>query len=183
MVWTFLQNFSFIPRKASEEKIFYFYFLKFILSVALATKQIQQFGQNIYVWYRTTQGTFLKSFCQNICSEVETRGPLVLYCSPVYWGYLKISFVCLCWGLTSQSTIFQSCRDGATTSWVINQYFQGVKCLAQRHNTAAVGFEPLTSRSGVRHSTTEPPRSTLKISSYWGKSFKILNPSDLERGQ
>ena len=65
----------------------------------------------------------------------------------------------LCWGLTSQSTIFQSCRDGATASWVINQYFRGVKCLAQGHNTAAVGFEPPASRSGVRHSTTEPPRS------------------------
>ena len=65
----------------------------------------------------------------------------------------------LCWGLTSQSTIFQSYRDGATASWVINQYFRGVKCLAQGHNTAAVGFEPPTSRSGVRHSTTEPPRS------------------------
>ena len=72
---------------------------------------------------------------------------------------LYILFVCLCWGLTSQSTIFQSCRDGATASWVINQYFQGVKCLAQGHNTAAVGLKPPTSRSGVRHSTTEPPRS------------------------
>ena len=67
----------------------------------------------------------------------------------------------LCWGLTSQSTIFQSCRDGAIASWVINQYFRGVKCLAQGHNTAAVGLEPRTSRSGVRHSTTEPPRSPL----------------------
>ena len=67
----------------------------------------------------------------------------------------------LCWGLTSQSTIFQSCRDGAIASWVINQYFRGVKCLAQGHNTAAVGFEPRTSRSGVRYSTTEPPRSPL----------------------
>ena len=65
----------------------------------------------------------------------------------------------LCWGLTSQSTIFQSYRDGAIASWVINQYFRGVKCLAQGHNTAAVGLEPRTSRSGVRHSTTEPPRS------------------------
>ena len=70
-----------------------------------------------------------------------------------------ICFVCLCWGLMSQSTIFQSCRDGATASWVINQYFRGVKCLAQGHNTAAVGLEPPTSCSGVRHSTTEPPRS------------------------
>ena len=73
-------------------------------------------------------------------------------------GFMKV-FVCLCWGLTSQSTIFQSCRDGATASWVINQYFRGVKCLAQGHNTAAVGIEPPTSRSGVLHSTTEPPRS------------------------
>ena len=71
-------------------------------------------------------------------------------------------FVCLCWGLTSQSTIFQSYRDGAIASWVINQYFRGVKSLAQGHNTAAVGLEPRTSRSGVRHSTTEPPRSPLQ---------------------
>ena len=68
----------------------------------------------------------------------------------------------LCWGLTSQSTIFQSCGDGAIASWVINQYFQGVKCLAQGHNTAEVGLEPWTSSSGVRHSTTEPPRSPTK---------------------
>ena len=72
-------------------------------------------------------------------------------------GSFKVGW--LCWGLTSQSTIFQSCRDGAIASWVINQYFRGVKCLAQGHNTAAVGLEPRTSRSGVRHSTTEPPRS------------------------
>ena len=65
----------------------------------------------------------------------------------------------LCWGLTSQSTIFQLCWDGAIASWVFNQYFRGVKCLAQGHNTAEVGLEPRTSRSGVRHSTTEPPRS------------------------
>ena len=59
---------------------------------------------------------------------------------------------------------FQSYRDGAIASWVINQYFRGVKCLAQGHNTAAVGLEPRTSRSGVRHSTTEPPRSPTKES-------------------
>ena len=76
----------------------------------------------------------------------------------------------LCWGLTSQSTIFQSCRDGAIASWVINQYFRGVKCLAQGHNTAAVGLEPRTSRSGVRHSTTEPPRSPNKMSVHPAKT-------------
>ena len=66
------------------------------------------------------------------------------YCSLncISGSWEKILFVCLCWGLMSQSTIFQSCWDGATASWVINQYFQGVKCLAQGHNTAEVGFEP-----------------------------------------
>ena len=86
-----------------------------------------------------------------------------------------ISFVWfwLCWGLTSQSTIFQSCGDGAIASWVINQYFRGVKFLAQGHNTAAVGLEPRTSRSGVRHSTTEPPRSPFSCLRFW-KIFKYL---------
>ena len=85
----------------------------------------------------------------------------------------------LCWGLTSQSTIFQSCRDGAIASWVINQYFRGVKCLAQGHNTAAVGLEPRTSRSRVRHSTTEPPRSPLWL----GRKVYDISPghSSLEK--
>ena len=79
----------------------------------------------------------------------------------------------LCWGLTSQSTIFQSCRDGAIASWVVNHYFRGVKCLAQGHNTAAVGLEPRTSRSGVRHSTTEPPRSPPHPSNLSGQNPPI----------
>ena len=45
---------------------------------------------------------------------------------------------------------------------------------------AAVGFEPPTSRSGVRHSTTEPPRSPLMIATeqvFMNKrnNFIILN--------
>ena len=83
--------------------------------------------------------------------------------------WLSTSWYCLCWGLTSQSTILQSCRDKATSSWVINQYFRGVKCLAQGHNMAAVGFKPPTSRSGVRHTTTEPPRSPKLILLSTGK--------------
>ena len=35
------------------------------------------------------------------------------------------------------------------------KYFHEVKCLAQGHNMAEVGFEPPTSRSGVRCPTTE----------------------------
>ena len=81
----------------------------------------------------------------------------------IFWKYESVGW--LCWGLTSQSTIFQSCRDGAIASWVINQYFRGVKCLAQGHNTAALGFEPRTSRSGVRHSSMNQydPTFDLKI--------------------
>ena len=91
------------------------------------------------------------------------------------------TFVCV----EAQSTIFQSCRDGATASWVINQNFRGVKCLAQGHNTAEVGFEPETSRSGVRHSTTEPPRSPL-IRTKWvqwhkypGRNIELLERLNL----
>ena len=37
-------------------------------------------------------------------------------------------------------------------------------CLAQGHNTVTlVGFEPRTSRFGVRRSTTTPPRSLIYI--------------------
>ena len=67
------------------------------------------------------------------------------------------------------------CRDGATASWVINQYFRGVKCLAQGHNMAAVGVEPPTSRSGVRHSTTEPPRSPFFLFVLFS-FFKSIRP-------
>ena len=97
----------------------------------------------------------------------------IIYTKKCFNRLKKIRFGWLCWGLTSQSTIFQSCRDGAIASWVINQYFRGVKCLAQGHNTAAVGLEPRTSRSGVRHSTTEPPRSPKKIR---GSKFQIMFP-------
>ena len=39
------------------------------------------------------------------------------------------------------------------------QYFQEKKCPAQGHKMAESGFEPPTSRSGVRCSTTEPSLS------------------------
>ena len=82
----------------------------------------------------------------------------------------KLGFVCLFVLRLNVpvATIFQSCLDRDTASWVINQYFRGVKCLAQGHNTAVVGFEPRTSRSRVRHSTTEPPRSPDKLGNHSG---------------
>ena len=78
----------------------------------------------------------------------------------------------------SQSTNFQSSRVGATASCVnkrclrpdMYQYFRGVKCLAKGHNLEEVGFEPPTSRSGVRHSTTEPLQSSWQNS---GRKSKV----------
>ena len=46
-------------------------------------------------------------------------------------------------------TIFQSCWDGDTASCVFISTWENLKCLAQGHYTAVVGFEPWTSRSGV----------------------------------
>ena len=71
---------------------------------------------------------------------------------------------CLCWGLTSQSTIFQSYRDGATASWVINQYFRGVKCLAQGHNTVAVGMYYL-----FYYTEITIRQETLREWCWWGR--------------
>ena len=48
-------------------------FCKFSFLVTMATNQIQQFRQNSYGWSRTTQGTFLYNFCQNIYSEIEIK--------------------------------------------------------------------------------------------------------------
>ena len=52
-------KFQLHPLMASGEMIFFIFFCKYNLSVAMATNQIQQFGQNSYASYRTTQGTFL----------------------------------------------------------------------------------------------------------------------------
>ena len=49
-VMNILQSFSFMPFMASKEMIFLIFFREFILSVAMATNQIQWFGQNSYVW-------------------------------------------------------------------------------------------------------------------------------------
>ena len=108
-------------------------------------------------------------------SDWATPFPFFLFRGGIPWVSIDVPIEVgwLCWGLTSQSTIFQSCWDGAIASWVINQYFRGVKCLAQGHNTAEVGLEPRTSRSGVRHSTTEPPRSPpIEVS---GVCLNIIN--------
>ena len=40
----------------------------------------------------------------------------------------------------------------------INQYFGNLKVSCSNDTTAVVGFEPWTSRPGVRSSTTEPKR-------------------------
>ena len=96
-----------------------------------------------------------------LITHYSTKSYNFIVCLRAVMICMAVCLFCLCWGLTSKSTIFQSCRDGATASWVINQYFRGVKCLAQGHNTAAVGIEPPTSRSGVRCMTESTCREVV----------------------
>ena len=113
-----------------------------------------------------------------LCPPPTGRGHIGFGADPVGVG-VTLSCLHMCLGLTSQSTIFQSCRDGATASWVINQYFRGVKCLAQGHNTAAVGFEPPTSRSGVRHATTDKPKSVCLHVVSWTIGWNVTKFASL----
>ena len=86
----------------------------------------------------------------------------------------------LCWGLTSQSTIFQSCRDGAIASWVINQYFRGVKCLAQGHNTAAVGLELCEGKCGFPIHSHSPNWKSVKLINKYGIWPRLMRPLILQ---
>ena len=45
----------------------------FRLSVAMAINQNEEFVQLLYAWWRTTQQTFIKKFCQNTCSEITIK--------------------------------------------------------------------------------------------------------------
>ena len=64
----------------------------------------------------------------------------------------------LCHGLTSQSTIFQSCRDGATASWVLPVVL-GSKVSCSRTRQRLVS----NPHFGVQHSKTEPPCSPILV--------------------
>ena len=39
----------------------------------MATNQNEEFVQLLYAWWRTTQQTFIKKFCQNTCSEIAIK--------------------------------------------------------------------------------------------------------------
>ena len=66
---------------------------------------------------------------------------------------------------TSQSTIFQSCRDCATASWVLPVLSGSkVSCSSTQHGGGRLRT-PIF-RSGVRRSTTEPPRSPSQYYDY-----------------
>ena len=45
----------------------------FRLSAVMATNQNEEFVQLLYAWWRTTQQTFIKMFCQNTCSDTVIK--------------------------------------------------------------------------------------------------------------
>ena len=67
--------------------------------------------------------------------------------------------------LTSQSAIFSLFgTEPPLPEYLRNTNTLGtLKCLAQGHYTAVVGFEPWTSRSVIRSSSTVPPRPLGRI--------------------
>ena len=63
----------------------------------------------------------------------------------VFIAFKGTSFLYFIWFglvfcLTLLSTIFQTCWDGATASWVLTSTLGSLKCLAQGHNTAIVVY-------------------------------------------
>ena len=46
---------------------------RFRLSVAMATNQNVEFVQLLYAWWRTTQQTFIKMFCENTCNAIAIK--------------------------------------------------------------------------------------------------------------
>ena len=39
----------------------------------MATNQNEEFAKQKYTWWRTTQQTFLKKFCQNTCNDTAIK--------------------------------------------------------------------------------------------------------------
>ena len=85
---------------------------------------------------------------------------------------------CLCWGLTPQSTIFQSCRDGATASWVINQYFRGVKWDTEKTWMPYGPQHEKTNKVTVRPAKTQ---ISLIICPAWSESLLCAQWVDSEK--
>ena len=63
-----------------------------------------------------------RNFCvSDRCKEISrsmTKQTTWVWSESLLSAWRKLGW--LCWGLTSHSTIFQSCRDGAITSWVLS---------------------------------------------------------------
>ena len=90
--------------------------------------------------------------------------------------YCPLLLFCLIWFFTSQSTILQSCWDGSSTMK------QRIKCRAEGQNAVPqVRLKPATPRSWVKHSTSEPLRSStvsfalsgIKIPQFQSKRLDI----------
>ena len=112
------------------------------------------------------QSADIHSFQKTSKWAMETRGPKSYLSQLLCLSWLPATLMMICLFVLRLNVPVNnfSVMSGRSHRFLgINKYFRGVKCLAQGHNTAAVGIEPPTSRSGVRHSTTEPPRSPLMM--------------------
>ena len=96
-----------------------------------------------------------KSVCTSIQSDQSLSFPTEETLNPWVASVLcTCLFACEIWYFTSQSTIYQLCRDGS--SWTSTK--QGFMCFAQGHHAVTpAGLKPATPRSRVKHSITAHP--------------------------
>ena len=71
MLWTFSAKFQLHPPYGFWGDDFWIFFREFILSVAMATNQIQLFGQNSYVWYG--KGLLKEHLCKTFVNTSAMR--------------------------------------------------------------------------------------------------------------
>ena len=80
-------------------------------------------------------------------------------------GYTISSPIIGCWSLTSKLTIFQSCKDGATASWVLPVLFQGVNVSCSWTQQGGGRYRD----PRVGGTTTRPTRS-ISLGLRWAKN-------------
>ena len=103
-------------------------------------------GQGLKGWWRQIFW-HIRSILQKIRFDISCESAAGSWFT---WN-INLSYICLFWLFTSQSIIFQSCRDAVLPGWTGTE--QRIKCLAQGHNAVPpVKLELATPRSQVKYS-------------------------------
>ena len=110
---------------------------------------------NIYMYMYFYCSTILKPVLQNIAIFIVLN-----FCCSIFF-----QIVVLVWFFVYYpgKQFFSHFGTEPLLPGYLPVLWEPLKCLAQGHHTVVVGFEPWTSLSGVRCSTTEIPQPPLQI--------------------